>query len=368
MKTAFILTQHPERNYGGILQNYALQRVLLRFNYKSIDIDFYRKSLKRTTFELIFLNHFTIDTTCQIFSAFFKNHVSQIFYSKMNLFVKTWISIINLEKSDSAIRKLIKRKKDSIIVVGSDQVWRREFSPHLPFYFCSFLNSETKCKHITYAASFGIDNWNYTEEETQMASMLIGDFDTVSVREKSAIDLCKQHLGYEKAVWVPDPTMLLTHEEYLQLVRKPIKSEPYIATYFLNPTEEKEKMMNDVLSHFNLKRIDLSPKLQKKPLRPPEEWLATINSATYVITDSFHGTVFSILFHKQFVVLHNDYAGETRLKEILEAFNIEKRLFGDNDTQIILKVFDTPVNYEEIDDQLKVFRKIGYDFLSNILK
>lgn len=368
MKTALILTQPLGPNYGGILQNYALQTVLLRFGYKPVNIDFWKKSTKRVVLNYVFFNRYINSISCQAFSIFFKGVLPRIKYVKMDLFLRRRINFISIEKNEFKIRKRIKHAENPIIIVGSDQVWRREYSPFLPFYFCSFLNPKTSCKHITYAASFGIDFWNYTDEETKMASKLIKSFDAVSVREKTAIDLCKNHLGYDKATWVPDPTMLLTQNDYSKLFpQKSCDSEPYIATYFLMPNEEKENMIDTVLSSLKIKRIDLSPKLQTQPLKSPEEWLACIKHAAYVITDSFHGTVFSLLFHKQFVVLHNTRCGETRLREILDLFNIKDRLFDDSDSINILNSLKTALDYSAIDKSIISFRKIGYDYLNNKL-
>lgn len=368
MKTAYILTQPLGMNYGAILQNYALQNVLRRFGCEPVNIEFAPgKSLKRTVIELVLLNHFTIDATCRFFSAFLKRFVPRIFYSKMELFVKDRISFINIPKDASAIKNAIAQAKDPVIVVGSDQVWRPKFSPHLPFYFCSFLDNGTACRHFSYAASFGVDFWEYTREETDMAKKLIAGFDAVSVREKTAIGLCRDYLGYPEAAWVPDPTLLLTRDDYLKISRKKTGSEPFVMTYFLRPTEAKEKMVDAVSSSLNLKRVDFSPRLQTGPLRSPEEWLACIRDAAYVLTDSFHGTVFSLIFHKQFALLHNDFGGDTRLKEILDLFQIGERLFDDDDTRGILNALDTPIDYAEIDAGLESFRKKGFDFLNEQL-
>lgn len=367
MKTAFIFTQPLGRNYGGILQNYALQTVLSEFNFKPVNIEFRKKSIRRIVFEKFFLNVVTIGISCHLAYTLFKRFLTRTLYSKLDLFLRRRLHYICIEKDESEILDRIKRTKDPVIIVGSDQVWRPKFSPFLPFYFCSFLDKKASYKHIAYAASFGVDFWELSQEETNMARKHIAGFDAVSVREKSAVDLCKTFLDYDKATWVPDPTLLLKPDDYLKLFRHCPHPDHCIVTYFLRPTEEKETMLDAVLKEVRLKRVDLSPKIQQYPLRSPEEWLACIKHAAYIVTDSFHGTVFSLLFHKQFVVLHNEYGGDTRLKEILELFHICERLFQENDSSDILEMLKKQIDYDDIDNKLDSIRKIGYDFLKKNL-
>lgn len=367
MKTAFLLTQPLGRNYGGVLQNYALQHVLSKLNYNAVTICFSNRIIRRRIFELFFLNSFSINVICRIVSLLPDRVLEKIICLKLLLFLKKRTRYIILRKDERAIRKIIRLAREPIIIVGSDQVWRPKFSPFLPFFFCSFLDNETKCKHITYAASFGVDFWEFTDKETKMASELITGFEAVSVREKSAVKLCKDYLGYNKAVWVPDPTLLLTREEYLHLIHKKAAPEPYIATYFLKQTEKKDRMIKIILDLFQLKRIDISPRFQKGLWKSPEEWLDAIHSASYIITDSFHGTVFSLIFHKQFVVLHNEFCGETRLKEILDLFDLNKRLFDDDDIFNISAALNSTIDYSIIDDILISCQKTGYGYLSKFI-
>lgn len=106
------------------------------------------------------------------------------------------------------------------IIVGSDQVWRPDYSSCQPNYFLDFLPKDSKIRRISNAASFGGDNWDWSTELTARCAKLLQLFDAVSVREASGVRLCKEHFNVG-AVNVLDPTMLLDPEDYIAIIGKP---------------------------------------------------------------------------------------------------------------------------------------------------
>src|SRR5690606_30541311 len=128
--------------------------------------------------------------------------------------------------------------KFSAVVVGSDQVWRPRYSPNIYNFFLDFLKNNSTIKKVAYAASFGTEDWEYTEEQTREARELIKHFNAVSVRESSGVLLCDKYLNRKDAVHVLDPTLLLKAEDYNQLINK-TKKEIGLFTYVLDETKEK---------------------------------------------------------------------------------------------------------------------------------
>jgi hypothetical protein len=258
-------------------------------------------------------------------------------------------------------------------VVGSDQVWRPSFSTNIFNYFLDFAENQD-VKRIAYAASFGTDNWEYTSEMGERCSQLIQHFDAVSVREKSAVQLCQQYLGVTPQL-VLDPTMLLTAEDYLPLIASDntLINDKSLMTYILNhKRKESYEVVNIVSELLSLKIIEGYPRwrlnevpwwrINKCIVKPVEEWLHGIHDAEYVVTDSFHGTVFSLLFNKQFIVVDNPISGTARLKDMLEMVGLQDRLLAST-KDVNKDLLQKRINYESINAILKEKRVESLNFL-----
>lgn len=314
---ASILTQPLLNNYGGILQNYALQVTLKKLGCSSRTIDW--TPLRRNI--------------C-IYACSWLKTIALRLIGKKRPFVKIprlccrnknfdeFVSIvISLEKCNGHITTNFKRKTDAVIV-GSDQVWRPKYNYRIKDMFLDFCKRQKNLKRIAYAASFGVDNWEYTPKQTRICSKLAKKFNAISVREESGVKLCKENLGVD-AIWVLDPTLLLTKEDYLPICKEvPVCSEKYLAVYVLDEnnevttTYEKEAETRGLI----VKRFHAD---SKSTLRVPE-WLAMFRDASYIVTDSFHGTVFSIIFEKEFKCIYNKERGATRFESILNVYNSGK--------------------------------------------
>jgi hypothetical protein len=262
------------------------------------------------------------------------------------------------------------------VIVGSDQVWRPCYAgKRLDAYFLDFLRNRRDIRRISYAASFGTDQWEYKDKHASLAKGLIQEFDAVSIRESSAVQLCSKYLDYNKAEWVPDPVLLLSAEDYRALYShdSPYPIAPHsLAVYLLDALDHKMLLAEEVAKRRENWLHTLIPDITKKngltDYLPLEEWLASIDQADAVITDSFHGTVLSIIFHKQFVVLSNAKRGLSRLHEILGRFGLEGRLLDENATPTqVLEVLEHPINYQQVEERMPSIRAIGYDFLKRNL-
>ena len=293
-------------------------------------------------------------------TPFIENHISPL--SKKCYFTEQLIEEFNSLQLDA-------------VIVGSDQVWRPDYSPCQSNYFLDFLPSESKIRKISYAASFGTDKWLFTPEETKKYGDLLKLFDAVSVRELSGIDLCKEHFGVD-AVQVVDPTMLLDKEDYIHLVPT-TKQRGNLFCYMLNRNQEKTNVINEIAHRTFLQPFENMPLLEFSPdnlyrdiescVAPPvEDWLSAFMEADMVVTDSFHGCVFSIIFNKPFWVIGNKERGLARFDSLLRQFDLQERLISPADIEN-LDVYK-PIDWERVNQRRNELKKEAIDFIESSLE
>lgn len=377
-----ILTQPLHNNYGGLLQNYALQTVLksmghevwtvnrifpegpLYREYASFTKRGIKKVLRLKNSERLWLSRKERKFISANTAAFVKNNIS------------TTAAI----DSTAQLAKTHQQYSFDTYIVGSDQVWRPEYSPCITNYFLDFVENDKTIQKIAYAASFGNDIWGLDEKETETCARLIKEFRAVSVREKSGVDLCKKHLSV-KAENVLDPTMLLSKEEYIDLINKSVTSQSNgnLFVYILDKDTGKQKIVSSLAGETGLKPFELMPKspleLRDKKCRktcifpPVEQWLRSFMDAEFIITDSFHGTVFSIIFKKPFIVLANMERGLDRFLTLLQLFGLEDRIILDENSNNMdfVSLYDKAISYPNLRTVLENNREKSYNFLKTNL-
>lgn len=352
-----IVTQTLANNYGGILQNYALQQCLKKLGHEPITIDFKRPPLDYPTYLLLFIKAviaFFIPSKRRPLPKRDINRRTE----KNESFVNKNISKTRLVEKYSA--DLIDEYQLDAIIVGSDQVWRPEYNYCLEDMFLMFAGKSDIVK-IAYAASFGVDQWEFTEEQTKLCQDLCQGFQSISVRENSGIELCKKYLNVD-AVEMVDPTLLLVKEEYEHLCKDvPATDGKFLAAYILDLTPEKRNFINNIAKEHGLKpiifRADLSGSLTI------EEWISMFRDAQYVVTDSFHGTVFSIIFNKPFLSITNKFRGGSRFYSLLEKFSLTDRVVDTFTTSPALKEID----WEDVNKIICNLRNSAYSYLTSNL-
>lgn len=345
-----ILTQPLHNNYGGLLQNYALQQVLKGMGHEVETIDWYHvkpgvvKEFLLHARELL-LNYVHKTSTPHSYQLSGKEEA--IIGQNTRCFVDSYLKV-SAEKSykHRDFEKIETKNRYDAYVVGSDQVWRPMYNYGvLTAMFLDFCNRRD-VKRIAYAASFGTSEWEFSTEQTRICSTLAKKFDLVSVRETTGVDLCKNHLNVD-AIHVLDPTMLLEKSDYERLVlsENEPESKGKLFHYILDLSEEKRQLIETIAQERGLVPFSVMPKFQagnrtKQAVKnhiadcvfpSVTSWMRGFMDAEMVVVDSFHGAVFSIIFNKPFWVLANKKRGNARFESLLAMFGLENRLIAPED-------------------------------------
>lgn len=363
-----ILTLPISYGYGGILQALSLYKFLENKGDNVVlinKIDFYKiplwkKGIKKIFEILPFQNFRNIKTRYKIR----KQHEVETIYQKP--FINNEIKYISEELITSKdLEKYFKKEKFDAIIVGSDQVWRKAYmGNYYKNYFLDFVDSK-KCRKIAYAASFGKNYWEGNGDEEEISNLL-KDFKAISTREKSGVDICQNTFNFNNAKHVLDPTLLMNKTFYLNICSKyDIKKEVNggLLTYILDESDEKKDIINFIKNLHSLTNIYnlFGFNNSNNIIYSVPEWLMAFNKADFIITDSFHGTVFSIIFNKNFVVIGNKNRGLDRFVSLLELFNLKDRMIFSLDELKEKKLKN--INYKKVNEILKQEQIKSLNFL-----
>ena len=353
-----IVTQPLLNNYGGILQNYALQTLLRQLGHEPITVDYMPniplKVYRKRVLKRLWYNLFHSKKCPEVQRFLYARH------PYFEAFIKKNITLTDVVYNYSP--QLVADYGFEAVVVGSDQVWRPCYNQYvLTNMFLDFVK-EQGVKKIAYAASFGVDNWEFTPKQSKKCRKFAQQLDSVSVRENSGIALCRDSLNIE-AVEVLDPTLLISADTYNALctdVEQP--QERYIGAYILDSTPEKVALVEA-----EAKRQGVACKIygaHDNLELSVEEWLAMFKNAECVITDSFHGCVFSIIFRKEFVALINSSRGASRFASLLGKFNLLHRIIEEPKQELLP---EEPIDWNEVEKTLKEWQEISLNYIESTL-
>jgi hypothetical protein len=352
-----ILTFHAVSNYGAVLQAYALMSYLRRQGHEVELIDYQPDYLMGRY---------------QITAKALLHPISWVKWLKAVRFKGFNKKHLKVSSCRYASRDELFTAADvyDVVITGSDQVWNPEIAkPAMvdPAFFLDFV-SEGK-RRISYAASFGVDS--ISEEFHAEVRGLLGRMDAIAIREQSGKEIVCSLIGEDAAVEVvPDPTLLL--ESYDDLASKP-SLEGYVFVYRVQTSELVEKVARaasdyagvPLVKGFNTIRIWKEG--AKVVLPDPKGWLGYIKHADVVVTNSFHGTIFSILFRKKFFTV--SLTGKTakrnaRLLFLLEKLGLEDRFIREADLEGIDERLAEPINWDQVQERLTIWRASAYAYLS----
>lgn len=368
-----ILTLPLTNNYGGHLQAWALQTVLEREGYDNILLDIRRSDEKK----------YNLSLPLKSFLAYFIKFLpgkSNYHYFDYRKFQERNFCRFREEQftKTSKIYDSKQLKKDAnnlgldALVVGSDQVWRKWEMVPLDIYFLSWLKLNIKC--LGYAISYGKTKWDLSERETAAYAELAKRFTGLSMREKDGVRLTKEHLGLDSE-HVLDPTMLLDKSDYLKLCGVDgLYRDKGLFYYVLDQTEQEKKLISICSEFLGTHAFEVMPKarwfdpMKKCPkeeyVYPSiQEWILAFATSSFVVTDSFHGTVFSIIFNKPFIVLGNEYRGLSRIHSLLSMFGLESRLIVNGDVAMAKAMLSSSIDWNMVNETREQWKRVSLEFL-----
>lgn len=364
-----IITQPLHTNYGGLLQNYALQQILKRLGHTPITLDQGKTSVPLWRIIILYIKVFVLKLIgkggkVQYPYLFLKK--KQIYISQhTKYFIDKYIDHTEVFFSIEDFRNYVVKNKLEALVVGSDQVWRPIYNRNVLCSFFDFADG-LQIKRLAYAASFGVDNWEFSKQQTSRCRELIRDFEAVSVREYSGIDLCRNFLCCD-ATHVLDPTMLLDKEDYIKLVENEHEKscEGSLFTYILDKSDEKRNIIDMVASELKIAPFSSMPAHGNDVYPPVTQWIRSFIDAEFVICDSFHGVVFSIIFNKPFLIIGNRRRGISRFDSILKMFGLENRMIDNMGS--VMKIVNTPINWSKVNAIRTEMKYNSIEFLNKNL-
>ncbi len=364
MKLA-IITLTDYFNYGNRLQNYALQEVVSKLS-KNIIIEtvWYKKcDFKISKKYLTFSN---------IRRYIFNRHGFRDFINKRG-YIFDIIREYNFKKfSDKYINSVFDyeikpdlNNRYDYFIAGSDQIW----NPYWLKNSTEFLQFADRNKRIAYAASFGVSE--IKPDKVEIVRRGLNGIDYISVREQAGAKIVKDLTGKDVPVLV-DPTLLLTAEEWERVMERPAwyRDEKYILVYFLSNLPDKIRSdIKNLAERYKLKIVDLMDRENiDYYCSPPSEFLYLIKNCSVMYTDSFHGTVFSILNKKPFVISSRENVGmnmDSRIDTLLAMFNLENRKISKDNNYEITNPME--IEFPDIEAILERERQRSKEFLCKAL-
>ena len=316
-------------NFGAILTVYALYKIIEDFGYNPL---------------IIYNNFYSNNLFADI---------------RGNKFALKYLNIANEYFSKEELEK-INEKCDNFIV-GSDQVWRaKAHGETAKFYFLNFAyNFKNK---IAYSSSFGINYFEGELKDKILFKYYLKQFDKVSVREDDGVKICKEDFDVE-ATHVLDPVFLLNDYDYLINKSRKNKNNKFIAVYSLYTNIENE--LNFISNKLNL---DIEYLIKDNEEISVEDWIWTIKNSELLITDSFHGSCFAIIFNKPFVCILNEGGGISRLESLSNMFDIKDRIINDLSEVMNKPDFLLKMDYTEINKKLEIEKVKSLNWLKNALE
>ncbi|MBR3322452.1 polysaccharide pyruvyl transferase family protein [Candidatus Saccharibacteria bacterium] len=352
MKKVELITLQDVPNYGSVLQAYATQKTFEKLGYECEIIKYtpermtklgMLKNIKHKSEK--FGKSLLWRTAARI--IIFPSYIKR--FRTFKKFRKKYLNETSKTYRTNEEIKAANLKAD-IYCTGSDQVWNSGWNDGIDkAMFLDFAPKNAKC--ITYAASFGKNKLD--KNEIKQTKKLLEKYESISVRESSAVDILKE-LGI-KSTNVVDPTLLLSGDEWRELSSNKFKNEKYILVYNLNRNNKIDEYAQKVAKKNGLKVKYISYQLHEKYKKGKvycspsiEDFIALIDNAKLVISDSFHATAFSVNLNTDFaIVLPDKYS--TRLSSFLSCLSLKERIADNNDEL-------AQINYQLVNTKLLAMR------------
>lgn len=344
------LTFHWVTNYGAVLQAFALQKFLLSRGFEAEIINYVPYAVKYR----------------KIISDVKRLNINNLIKEyKINKFRKKNMKFSNSKYYKSS--QLIKSNQMyDIFICGSDQVWNEWFLLHsepsinLSYYLDFVSNKKTR---ISYATSFGTDK--LSEKSVRAAERELKKFHSINVRENTGKKIIED-MGLNANV-VVDPTLLLDREHYAKLFEENIKYRKYdLFSYILHDGQETANNINDYI-YKNYYDAEKHIMYDGNPISI-NEWLYNSKNSRLVVTNSYHGAIFAIIFHTPFVMIPVEGSQmNDRIVTLLKALGLENRMVKHYDTAFIDALMDEQIEWSKVDVLLNEIKENSINNLLNAL-
>ncbi len=348
-----VITYHKELSQGATFQAYATYRALRELGCEVVVIDLaHNPKSPRPKWQTTLISlYMSLSNKRQ--EAFRKKY-----YPPFSQHYLNWIELKNNPPQVDAI------------CVGSDQTWNKRIATSEDFmaYFLDFGRKEMP--RFSYASSFGFSDWMFADgEETERIGRMLRSYIGLSVRESTAKRLIYEKFGLTP-VLVCDPTLL--HRNYDEFTQG-VKQRDEVLCYSLNPSSDhKLQAIKDISNFKNLPIRWVGKPFWVKGVKNtyfPDvyRWFRYIAGSQYILTDSFHGTVASILCHKPFFVLYKNDGLSSRILDLLTRLGLEDRICFSYEEFCKNNSWKNPINYEEVDKKLAAYREESWFFLREVV-
>lgn len=348
MKVALFTIWH-EMNYGAEMQAYATIRALKELGHDVVIIDLRLDDIRKYSFkEWLVKKILFFSPAKRSFEQFWSNYfLNRIRYT----------SIKDLYAFPPSA---------DVYLVGSDQTWNPQIMKSLISISVLDFGADNIIR-ASYASSFGINSWSFSEDLTNSIKKSLDKFKYISCREKTGCHILKQTFGIN-AVNTLDPTLL--HENYNEITGE-VKELPILAYYPLSVADkELQRYAIEIAKALNLKPVNINE--GKKMIgsiiwdrTTIEEWIINIASSQFVLTKSFHGLAFSLIYKRQFAIVINNNKS-SRIVDLLSALGLERRLFSNFKQLMDSKIWEEPIDYSKISPKLDILREQSWNFLKQM--
>ena len=367
-----VITRHAPSNYGSLLQSIATIRTIERLGHECEIIDYQRpdeRGLKSVLTQASRKKAYANPMKKMLYVAirYPLEMYAQVKFDKMR---RKYLKLTTRCSSHQDLKKL----EADVFMTGSDQVWGPTIDGRYDSaYFLQFVDSNTP--KLAYAASFG--KTKFDERTVIEYKSMLAEYDKIAVRENSAVTMLHDWGLINCVGQVLDPTLLLDSEEWKRLLvnetdSRKYEGKKYILVYQIHNDPKLSDYAKRLAKHADLALLRVNPMLHQKVrggkfICCPDlgEFLALIDNASCIVTDSFHGTCFAINFGKQFIEILPNNATGTRNQSILELTGLSNRILRDFDDYTLI---DEPIDYGKVHQILKNERAESIQMMKDLLK
>ena len=352
-----ILTFHSANNFGAVLQAYALQKTL-EYLHQDVEIINYNNKSIANSYKILSRPY----SVKSIIKAVLK--IVSKYRIQNNKFMNFRIEYLKLSKEYDDI-ELKKSSEYQCIIVGSDQVWNTSLTLNDSIYF--LLDFPDDILKIGYGISLGTTNITGIQENLIRRGLNI--FDWIGVRENSAKN-CLENLCNKKIFNVLDPTLIVDRSVWNRFLNKNTNKK-YLLVYRMTYNPMIDQLVTEIAKRKSLEiftvatycKIDFNSNGKRLFGLGPIDFLNLVYNATFVVTDSFHGTIFSILFSKPFYAVSHDTYG-SRTEDLLDLLDLKNRFITNNS---MIDNFDNTIDYKSVSNLIEKYKFSSIKFLMEAL-